>query len=190
MAGLDALSITLPRNLRTLETICGVLERYICNHGEVLEHLVRGEHSSGQASECGQIFEEYLVNTLLTCANRLGVAWNSPREQRNGEPAYERKSPPRAPGNSVSTDFLPRTLGLIDLCVRRCPCMMLKLGSHLDTEGDPLVRRAVDSAVSVLQENNAELVRPAISFLKSVVSNTISYFFFFPKWIFHSSHNP
>ena len=136
-----------------------------------LETLVGGTRNS-RAQELGRILERNLVGTVTAAQKLLGEAWTRPREQGQGQPAFEVKPPSPSKEPKVFNDALANCLSMLTVSLRVSPVFLVHLPAEngMQREKDTILRRAVDSATSALGDEEVEVVRSAVQFLKAFVS--------------------
>lgn len=119
--------------------------------------------------------EELITHNVAAAKESLGNVWTMPREQKNGQDAFESKPPPKRQPLSKSNECLGAVLSVLAKCVDKCPLLTLQLPAApgVESGNDRLIRRAVDSAVDALGFTDPEIVRNAVLFLIALVSNLI-----------------
>jgi len=121
--------------------------------------------------ELGRLLESLILGTVAAVQENLGNVWTSPSEQGNGEEAFERKPSPVKRPHMKSNESLAGILLFLTKALGVCPVFLLHLpaGPGKDREDDKLLRRAVDSAVVSLNDDDPEIVRNSIAFLEALV---------------------
>ena len=118
--------------------------------------------------------------TAMACQHLLGSTWTSVQKQGNGESAFETKPKLEYSNADFCNAGLAPMFSLLHTCAKRCPMFLLHiLAEPDDDEADysndsssdlPMLRKAMDSAVSSIIHSEAEISIQAIAFLESVVS--------------------
>lgn len=149
-------------------------------YGEGIESgalaALSGSTLSDQVREVGRLLEELLLNTVAAVQESLGDVWTSPREQGQGQAAFESKPPAPAPkAPPKSNELLGGLLSLLAKCLNICPLFLLHVPAApgVNRDSDLLLRRAVDSAVSCLDDVDPETTRCAIHFLHEMVRTVL-----------------
>jgi hypothetical protein len=102
----------------------------------------------------------------------LGEFWTKPAEQGQGQLPFENHDEVVAKLSESTKECLTALLPLIQVCLDHSPIFLLCLPARpgVDREQDMLLRRAVDSTVSSLNEADGDLSSCAILLLETMVS--------------------
>ena len=133
-----------------------------------------GSVVDNRGQEIGFLLEEMLAQVVSSLQDSLGIVWTGPKEQGQGQPAFESRSPPTPKSDSsCSTDSLASTLNLLRKCLENCPVFLLHVPtvSGMEGEENKIIRRAVDSAANSLFADDPDLSLSSIQFLQTVVSS-------------------
>jgi hypothetical protein len=122
--------------------------------------------------EVRRILETLITENVTSVKGSLGSVWTLPREQKNGQDAFESKPTPKPHYVLRSADSLGSVFTMLTKCLCKCPLLAVNLPATpvCESESDSLLRRAVDSAVDSLSTGDPLITSNAISFLKSLVS--------------------
>jgi hypothetical protein len=159
------------------ESLCSFLDELVRTNGESIEKAslvaLGGSSIAGSGREVGRLLEDLVLHTVASVHKHLGSVWTSPKEQGHGQPAFESKPLPGPKSDSMSSQCLPGILSLLQSLVEICPVFLLQLPAlpGIDRDDDMLFSRAIDSALSSLNESDSELVSHASKFLRSAVSS-------------------
>lgn len=118
------------------------------------------------------LVEKLVLSPIHIAKSSLGSAWNRPKEQGQGQISFEVKSKPRSDQRTTSPEALTLIYSLMETCARHSPFFLTHLPSAtgMDRDVDPLLSSAVESAVSSIVDEDVEVCRNALLFLKSTVS--------------------
>jgi hypothetical protein len=158
------------------ESIFEFLEDFVHTHGHKIDKLALESNESMSINlndkEAARLLEDLMLGTLAATRASLGSAWTSPKEQGEGQSAFESKPPPAPKPGSISNESLAGMLSLTQKGLEQCPAFFLQLpaGRGIDRADDKLLRRAVDSAVASLNGTDPDIVLNAITLLTAVVS--------------------
>jgi hypothetical protein len=124
--------------------------------------------------EVGQIVETMMSSAIDNAKSSLGSAWNRPKEQGQGQTPFESKTKTEPELRTTAPEALTKIYSLMETCSRRSPIFLTHLPSSpgMDRDVDLLLRCAVASAVSSLVDDDVEICRHAMLFLKSSVRTT------------------
>ena len=150
-------------------SVCYFLDQFVHTYGEAIEKDI----SSGKAENgLGRILEDLLRDTVTVARDHLGSEWTRAKEQGQGQPPFESKPSPSPRPDSVSNGCLVGIFSVLASCVDICPSFSIRLVASpaIHREDDLLLRRAIDSAMASLNENDSELVLNAVKLLKAMVS--------------------
>jgi hypothetical protein len=116
-----------------------------------------------------------MLGTIAATQASLGSVWTSPKEQEEGQSAFESKPFPAPKPGSISDESLGGMLSLTRKGLEQCPAFFLQLpaGRGIDRGDDTLLRRAVTSAVASLNDTDPDIVLNAIMLLNAMVSALI-----------------
>jgi hypothetical protein len=122
--------------------------------------------------EFRQIIEKIITENVTLAKGSLGSIWTNPREQKNGQDAFESKPAPKIYQSVTSCDSLGLVYMMLTTCLRKCPLFTLSLPATatVDCRNDNLIHRVVDSSVESLSTGDPVLTCKAISFLLALVS--------------------
>ena len=123
--------------------------------------------------EVTRLIEDLIVTNVASAKESLGTVWTLPREQKNGQDAFESKPLPRRQPVVKSTESLSAVLVMLTKCLGKCPLfsMHLPVAPGVENDTDMLLRRAVDSSVDCLSAGDPEITKTAILFIKTLVSD-------------------
>ena len=143
----------------------------IHTYGDMIEKAVTIQN--GEAPINLELLRQTKGVVLLTidCASStLGTAWSKPKEQVQGQLAFESKpSPLRI--ESVPNESLAGLLSFTMECLKICPTFLFGLtsGSTPDRGEDLLIRRAIESSVLALNDSDSDVSLSAVTLLRTVV---------------------
>lgn len=162
------------RSKAHFEVVFGFICKFLLVHGETVEIFsvaARSGHAiQGSGREIGTLLEELVLRTVASVQELLGDVWTSRGEQRNGQDAFESNPSPPRTAQKKSNESLAGMLSFLKQALVSCPTFLLHLHCVKEHEGgDLLFRRAVDSAVASLNDNNPEITGSAIGFLNALV---------------------
>ena len=158
------------------DAIFAFLEEFIRIYGEGVENAalatLSGSSPSADELEVGKMVEELMLELLGAVRDSLGSKWNEPKEQGQGQEAFESKPHFAPKADQMSQDSLARVFSLVATCMVTCPVFLFYLPAEagLDRDDDKLLRRAIDTAVTSLNDNDQEITLKAIKFLMATVS--------------------
>lgn len=126
---------------------------------------------SDAGQELGRLVEMTVVESITASQENLGT-WTRAREQGQGQPAFESRSPIAVERKANSNDALASAFSMLSTALKTCPTFTFFLPAALgvDREEDTLLRRAIDAAACSLNDGNTDLVKSCICFLVSLVS--------------------
>jgi hypothetical protein len=157
------------------------LEDFVHTHGDKIERStlesVQGAAVNSHDKEAAGLLESLLLGTIAATRASLGSVWTSPKEQGQGQSAFESKPPPAPKPGSVPNESLAGMFSLLQKLLGICPVFTLNLpaGPGLDSEEDRLLRRAIDSAAASLDDTDTDIIVNAIVFLTTAVSFLCDY---------------
>lgn len=154
------------------------LQEFIKLHGEAVDRQIVENGKSENADDGSQDVTVVLSDLLLSAVDEFQVSSAastsvaSPKEQGQGQAAFESKSERGPKEVAGPSDELCGMFTLFQICVERCPAFFLSLPAAPDAhEGDDLLySRAVDTAVGFLGETDTPTSLHAMSFMESLVS--------------------
>lgn len=170
-------------NVKTHESLCCFIELIGHYYGSMLDQTVLGDFGK----EIVHIMENLILDEVTSVWDKLGPSWIRSYKQDQGQPAFESKpSEVQQKLDVDSSECLEGLLSMLCSTMEYCPEFLLRLPAvrGVDKDDDPLMRRAFISAVACLNASDFELVRTAISYLKSMVR------FHFPCYRRRSSFTP
>ena len=157
------------------ETIFEFLKECVAMYGDVIERAVTLSLSGGEVRqidwEIRRILEKSFLDTVTAVQESLGSVWTLPREQRNGQDAFETKPSPKHRISEKSNESLASILTLCKCCLQKCPLFLLRLPamSGVNRDNDMLLRRALDSAIDSVNDTDPEVISCSIAFLTALV---------------------
>jgi hypothetical protein len=161
------------------ESIFEFLKDFVYTHGHKIEKWALASTESMSVNfndeEAARLLEDLMLGTIEATRASLGSVWTSPKEQGEGQSAFESKPPPAPKPGSISNESLAGMLSLTQKGLDQCPVFFLQLPAvrGIDREDDRLLRRAVDSAVASLNDSDPDIVLNAIIILTAMVSALI-----------------
>lgn len=160
--------------------IFGFLSEFLHTFGGVVEQgaaaAVRGLKVTEREKQLGRLFEDLMMVALSSSRSLLGIAWTSPTEQGQGQPAFESKPKPSLKVENASNGCLLGIFLLLNSCLGICPVALLHLpaGPGVDADDDGLLRRAIDSAVLTLCDCDPAIAASAMRLLKTMVNTMMA----------------
>jgi hypothetical protein len=161
------------------ESIFEFLEDFVHTHGYKIEKWASESTESMSVNlndkEAARLLENLMLGTITATQASLGSVWTIPKEQEEGQSAFERKPSPAPKPGSISDESLGGMLSLTRKGLEQCPVFFLQLpaGRGIDRGDDILLRRAVTSAVASLNDTDPDIVLNAIMLLTAMVSALI-----------------
>jgi hypothetical protein len=161
------------------ESIFEFLEDFVHTHGYKIEKWASESTESMSVNlndkEAARLLEDLMLGTITATQASLGSVWTIPKEQEEGQSAFERKPSPAPKPGSISDESLGGMLSLTRKGLEQCPVFFLQLpaGRGIDRGDDILLRRAVTSAVASLNDTDPDIVLNAIMLLTAMVSALI-----------------
>jgi len=152
-------------------------------HGKSIDDyarlILRGRDNNGKTDESnderahqlGTSLESLILASIEGVQELLGIKWNNPQRQGNGQPAFESKSEPVDHGSShVSNTALAPMLQVLQTCAEHCPIFLVHLPTSRDQDRneDLLILRAIESAVSSILEPDVATATSGMSFLEAL----------------------
>jgi len=171
--------ITPKRGSPQLHLMFVAMVDIVHTYGEQIEQIIVSKGHTKSMSDgkkdFGTILEELILAAVAAGRETLGSEWTSPKEQGQGQPAFESKPSPVRRSESMSNESLVGVFELLSICIDSCPNFLLLLpaGPGVDREEDMLIRRGLDSAVASLTDFDPAISRNAMIFLKKAVSITL-----------------
>lgn len=110
--------------------------------------------------------------TITTMGNNclLGSAWTKEEKQGNGQSAFESKTKLQYDNANALTVGLGLLFSTLYIGTKLCPTFLFHILEGGADKNSPMLRRALDSAVSSIVCSEAETSLQAIAFLKSAVT--------------------
>jgi hypothetical protein len=179
--------LTLARTIATSNDGAGrfqhlflFLETFVHTHGNGIEKAalasLRNELPVEDDREFGQMLQDVISRIIEAAPPSLGSAWTRPKEQRQGQQAFESKS--TAPKvETVPNDSLSGVFSFTTECLITCPVFLLHVEALLSQdhrEEDLFVRRVAESATIALNDQDPEIARSAMKVLKTIVCTTFA----------------
>lgn len=152
------------------------LEGFVHAYGEGIEKsaistLRNTELPVEDDIEFGRMLQDVIVRIVDSAQSSLGGVWTRPKEQRQGQLAFESKSsPPRI--ETTPNDALAGVFSFTTECLMTCPVFLLHLRALMsqdEHQEDLFVRRVSESAVHALNDTDPEVSRSAMKVLKVAV---------------------
>lgn len=139
---------------------------------QILLNTSNDSRSFTPEEKVAALIETLVLSPIHMAKSSLGSAWNRPKEQGQGQISFEVRSKPRPDQRTTSPEALTHIYSLLETCARHSPFFLTHLPSAhgMDRDVDPLLNAAVESAVSSIVDEDVEVCRNALLFLKSTVS--------------------
>jgi len=165
------------------QSVFRFLTAFVRDHGDFVENRTREAIIAQTPAEEGKSEIVVLLTDLLLAAvdefqvaSLTTSAFDSNKEQGQGQAAYESKSAPAKKGEAHVGEEICEMLSLFTTCVERCPSFFFQLPSAPGLEGqqDLLHRKATESAIAFLNVSDTQTSTHAMAYLEALVSPIVT----------------